>query len=171
MHQCRVGLGPATRHSQSYTYPWPRLLVAVARPEGGRRDALHKSKARFTLRPEDWPRRVIPNKCPRSSWVKFTRYNLARIPHTPHYEIMPQLYPSLYLSKIAGRGTSGHTKVARPHPPCSSWEAASGPAQPLHHATSRRVPSACAPSYYHRSPAGQMPRFSCSGKAPVAPAL
>ena len=105
MHQCRVGLGPATRHAQSYTYPWPRLLVAVARPEGGRRDALHKIKARFTLRPEDWPRRVIPNKCSRSSWVKFTRYNLAGIPHTPRYEIMPQLYPSLHLSKIAGRGT------------------------------------------------------------------
>ena len=49
---------------------------------------------------------LLAMPAPEISGTEFTRYNLARIPHTPHYEIMPQLYPSLYLSKIAGHGTS-----------------------------------------------------------------
>ena len=98
---------PSTKRSRTRpTVAGPTIRASATCRSVRPSSALHKIKARFTLRPEDWPRRVIPNKCSRSSWVKFTRYNLAGIPHTPHYERMPQLYPSLYLSKIAGRGTS-----------------------------------------------------------------
>ena len=45
--------------------------------------ALHKIRDRFTLRAGDLPRRATSSNCSRSSWVKFTRYRLAGIPHTP----------------------------------------------------------------------------------------
>ena len=65
----------------------------------------------------------------------------------------------------------GRPKLAGLCSPCSIWEAASGPAWPLHHPTSRGAVCACASSYYHRRPAGQIPCLSQGGKARAAPAL
>ena len=62
-------------------------------------------------------------------------------------------------------------RCARPHPLCLSWESGSGPSYPLQYPTSCRTPSACGPSYYHLSPARQMPRCSSSSKAPAAPSF